>query len=312
MKIAILSRYQNTINRGAEVYVSELSKRLSQDNEVEVLFGKDADSLKKVLDGNFDIVLSINGGMQLLKASVGRFFKPYKLIISGQAGIGRGSIWNIVICQPDYFIALTSVMATWAKKWAINTQVVTIPNGVDLEKFRPLGRKIDFNLPKPIILSVGALTTYKHHERLINAVSELERGSLVIVGKGGRYKELKSKGDHLLNGRFKILDFSHQEMSEVFRGADLFSLPSWDREAFGIVYVEAMACNLPVVAPNDQTRKEIIREAGIFVDVANKKQYAQALHQALLRNWQNIPRRRAENFSWDEVARKYQDLFNLK
>ena len=48
MRIVFLSRYQNTINRGAENFVKELSKGLSKSFNVEILSGQEADNLSKV------------------------------------------------------------------------------------------------------------------------------------------------------------------------------------------------------------------------------------------------------------------------
>jgi len=59
MKIAFLSRYQNTIQRGAEIFVLELSTRLKKNHDVDILVGKDADSFTKILSG-YDVVIPIN------------------------------------------------------------------------------------------------------------------------------------------------------------------------------------------------------------------------------------------------------------
>jgi glycosyltransferase involved in cell wall biosynthesis len=83
---------------------------------------------------------------------------------------------------------------------------------------------------------------------------------------------------------------------------------SWDREAFGIVYLEALASNLAVVAPNDLARQEIVGQAGILIDPDNISQYANALAKALSRKWNNIPRTQAEKFSWQIVGDKYLKL----
>ena len=308
MRIAFLSRYQNTINRGAEVFVEELSSRLKKNHEVDIFNGSDADSLAKVLNGNYDIVIPINGGIQSLKASIGRLFKRYKVIISGQAGIGRGEIWNMVLAQPDVYVALTDYMAKWAKKWAWRTKVVKIPNGVDLSKFKPEGEKLDLNLERPIILSVGALTWYKHHERIIEAMCYLDKGSLLIVGEGEQKGELEERGNKMLGERFKIQSFNHLDMPKVYRSCDLFTLPSWSREAFGIAYLEAMASGLGVVAPDDQTRREIIKDAGIFVDSTDPINYAKIIEEALTIDWTKKAKAQAEKFSWDEITKDYEKI----
>lgn len=309
MKIVFLSRYQNVITRGAEVFVKELSSRLRRKYEVDILSGFDADSINKILSGNYDVVIPINGGSQSFKAFVGRLFKRYKVIISGQAGIGRGEIWNMVVTQPDIYVALTDYMAKWAKRWAWNSKVIKIPNGVDLVKFSPIGEKLDLELEKPVVLSVGTLTWYKHHDRAIDALCYLDKGSLLIVGEGEEKNQLEKKGKKKFGKRFKIQNFPYQEMPKVYRGADLFTLPSWNREAFGIVYLEAMASGLGIVAPCDLPRREIIGDAGIFVDVLNPLKYAQAIEKALRIDWSQRARMQAEKFSWDKIAKQYEEVF---
>ncbi|MBI2085866.1 glycosyltransferase, partial [Candidatus Daviesbacteria bacterium] len=257
MKILFLSRYQNKTARGAENFVSELANRLSNKHQVEIWSGQKADSFKKMLDGRFDLVIPVNGRFQAIKASLGRLPGGYKVLITGHSGKGWDDILNI-LAKPDIFVALTDYLADWAKKWAWGTRVVKIPDGVDLNKFKPEGEKIVFRLPKPIILSVGALVSYKYHDRVIRAVSKMRGASVLIVGKGPEKENLEKLGRDLLGNRFKLVSFEYEDMPKVYRSCHLFTLPSWDREAFGMVYLEAMASGLGVVAPDDLPRHEII------------------------------------------------------
>lgn len=320
MKIAFLSRYQQKLQRGAENFVSELSERLSGNHQVDVLSGLAADDLSGVKEGKYNIVIPINGGLQSFKASVGRITGKYilstkdcnstnyKLLITGHSGIGRDDIWNIAVCKPDVFVALTDYMAVWAKKWAWGSTVVKIPNGIDLNKFNPEGNKIEIDLPKPIVLSVGALVWYKHHEKVIRAMANLKDGSLLIVGEGPNKENLEKLGRDSLGNRFKLLQFPYEEMPKVYRSVDLFSLPSWNREAFGLVYLEAMASGLGVVAPRDLSRKEIVGNGGILTDTENAEKYSQAIKQALSIDWSEKSRVQAEKFSWEFVANEYEKL----
>lgn len=308
MRVAFLSRYQNTIQRGAENFVEELSKRLSKKYIVDVFWGDRADSLSEVVNGKYNIVIPINGRLQSLKASMGRFFGGYKLLISGHSGKGWDDIWNIAVAKPDVFVALTDYSADWAKQWAWGSKVVKIPNGIDTDKFSPYGEKIDFDLPRPIILSVGALVWYKYHEKAIDAVSKLDKGSLLIVGEGVKQTELIQIGQKKLGNRFKLANFRYEDMPKVYRSCDLFTLPSWSREAFGIVYLEAMASGLGVVAPDDLSRREIIGDAGMFVDIDNTNKYKDAIDKALKIDWSKGARNQAERFSWEKITKQYEEI----
>ncbi len=308
MKVLFLSRYQNSVERGAEVFVSELTQRLAVNHTVEIFSDKKADSLKDVLTAKADVVIPINGRIQSLKVSLGRFIGRYKILISGHSGKGWDDIWNIAIVKPDVFVALTDEMSNWVKRWAWGNKVVKIPNGVDLNKFSPKGEKIELNLKKPIILSVGALAWYKHHELEIKAVSKLNVGSLLIVGKGEGKPVLESLGRQLLGDRFKIMDFSYQDMPKVYRSCEIFTLPSWNREAFGIAYIEALASGLGVIAPDDLQRKEIIGGGGLFTDVNDSVRYAETIKRALEIDWSQKARTQSEKFSWEKIALEYEKL----
>lgn len=309
MKILFLSKYQKIINRGAETFVFELSEGLNKFFDVDILDGKDSCSLKEILQRKPDVVIPINGRKQSLFSSFGRIIGGYKLVITGQSGIGTDDIWNIVFTKPDLFVALTDHNAAWAKKWAWGSSIIKIPNGVDLNKFSPDGEKIKVDLPKPIILSVGALVWYKYHERVIKAVKEAGQASLLIVGKGPEKEKLEKLGKELLGERIKFQAFDYKDIPKLYRGCDLFTLPSWDREAFGIVYLEALASGLGVVAPDDSSRREIVGEGGLFTDVSDPKAYGRCINEALKIDWSKKARKQAEKFSWDIIVSKYKQVF---
>lgn len=307
MRIVFLNRYQDIFERGAEVFVKELSKRLSKNHVVDIFGGSDADSFTKVMDGKYDIVIPVNGRLQSLKVSMGRLMGEYEVLITGHSGVGRDDIWNILV-RPDVFVALTNYQLKWAKKWAWGSRLVKIPNGIDLNKFTPNGEKILIDLPRPIILSVGALVWYKFHDRVIKAVSRMDKGSLLIVGEGLLKSELEKQGKNLLGERFKIAKFSYQDMPKVYRSCDLFTLPSWDREAFGIVYLEAMASGLGVVAPDDEAREEIVGDGGLLVDVTDTEKYTETIEHALNLDWSRKARKQAEKFSWEKITKEYESV----
>ena len=131
-------------------------------------------------------------------------------------------------------------------------------------------------------------------------------------------KELKNKFIATypdLENRFEIKSVSYNEIKIYYSKCDVFSLPSLN-EPFGIAYLEALASNKPIVAPDDKNRREIIGNAGIYCDVTNSQEYAKALVNAINVRWNDIPRKRAELFNWDKIALKYveviESLMNLE
>jgi glycosyltransferase involved in cell wall biosynthesis len=304
LKIVFLNKYQGKVNRGAETFVAALSKRLSRNYNVDVI---SKINYRKILFGKYDVIIPTNGREQVFFIRIICWLTGAKMIVSGQSGPGADDKWNL-LCMPDAFVGLTDYQKNWAKKFNPLVNVVKISNGVDLDKFSPKVKPTKVNLKHPIILSVGALEEGKRLDLIIKAVAKTE-ASLLLIGKGKLESELNQMGKELLGDRFQIMSFSFDEMPDVYTACDLFTYPTVPWESFGIVMAEAMASGLPVVATDDPIRREIVGGAGLFVDPENTDLYAQNLQKALNKKWGNLPRKQAEKFSWDEIAKKYEKLF---
>lgn len=303
-KIAFLNKYQGKVNRGAETFVKEVSRRLSKDFMVDVISKV---NYLKLLITRYDIVVPTNGRLQVLITRLITWLKREKMVVSGQSGLGADDKWNL-LCLPDVFVALTHYQEEWARKFNHFIKITVIPNGVDLHKFNSQVAPLKINLAKPIVLSVGALEKNKRLDLLIKSVAKT-RSSLLIIGKGSIEKELTNLGNQIMPKRLKIMSLPHSDMPKVYTACDLFSYPTVPYESFGIAVVEAMASNLPVVAADDPIRRDIVGDAGFFVDPIDTNKYAQTLEKALHTKWGNKPRKQAENYSWDDIAKKYLKLF---
>ena len=180
---------------------------------------------------------------------------------------------------------------------------------VDSTRFTLEGSKLDFNLPKPIVLCVAWLNrnSHKRIELAIAAVARLPQASLLLCGDEpdrGYFQELGNK--ILGSKRFSLYYSNYEQMPEVYRSADVFTLPSLN-EPFGLAYLAPMASGLPVVATDHPMRRYLIGDGGLFCDVTNPESYADTIAQALNHNWGNKPRQQASKFNWDAIALNYRD-----
>ena len=347
MKIAFLSFYSGEVYRGVETYVHELSNRLvglghditvyqngpklKDSNYKTVTIGLKIDwsaksfgfpfinywsllvkkftqeSLKR-MDKGTDAIIAGNGQWGSLLCKLWALKNHKKLVISGQSGVGLEDRFNLYLF-PDAFVPISTRALKASRLRNPFVKSVYIPNGVDLSKFKPEGITHNIKLPRPIILIVGALFPYKRIDLAIKAVSRLGGASLLVIGKGPEHDRLLDLGSKLLGERFTILDLPFEDMPEIYRSADLFTLPSVAHQSFEIVLVEAMASGLGVVANNDPIRREIVGDAGLFVDPNDTEAYALALKKALAIKWGSKPRNQAGRFSWDDIATKYEKLF---
>lgn len=254
-----------------------------------------------LLFGDYELVFAQNGVWGAVVCRLVRFLKktPFIYLSAG------GKEPPIVRQKPDFYIALNPEIRDWIKNYHPEVKVSLIPYGVDLEKFSPSVLPIKLNLEKPIYLCVAALIPAKGIDLAIKAVSKLRKGSLLVVGDGPLKNELSELGSKLLGkGRFLLIKAPYEEMPSVYTACDVFTLPSKD-EPFGIVYLEALASGLPIVAPDDKSRRYIVGSAGILYAVENLKEYTSALRRAAELDFGNKPRKRAEKFNWEKIGEQY-------
>ena len=252
-----------------------------------------------------DIVIPINRGWQAALIRLFCWFKGVKMVVSGQAGYKDK--WSL-ITRPNVFIALNERNARWARKYSCGVRVEVIPNGVDMKLFKPSGKKMRLDLERPIILCVAGGEPYKRVEETVRAVRRLRKGGLLLVGGNERQEKL---GNELLGARFLRMKVAYGKMPDVYRAVDIFTLVSESSEAFALVYLEALASGLPVVAPDDNLRKELLGKKGIFVqDATDEKEYALKIVEAIRRGKSKPSKHWLKKFDWDKIAKKYQELFN--
>jgi len=179
MNIAFLCKYCGQVNRGAEVYVAELSKHLSA-------LGHNVNIYQDIfsdIESKTQIIISTNGRLDAILSKMWCLFHGAKLIISGQAGLGWDDKLNLWVF-PDVFVGLTEYQCRWARKVNPFVKVIKIPNGVDLDKFNPKVKPIKIDLPRPVILNVGEVLAFKRQQLLLQAAKKI-KASILLVGKGG-------------------------------------------------------------------------------------------------------------------------------
>jgi glycosyltransferase involved in cell wall biosynthesis len=158
----------------------------------------------------------------------------------------------------------------------------------------------------------GAVDEHKQAARALDAVARLAAdgrpASLLVLGDGPLAADLDRRaGERLPAGRYRRLTAPRTEMPGWYAAADVFTLPS-RTESFGLGYLEALACGLPCVAPDDAVRREVIGDAGLYADPGDAAAYAAALAAALDRDWGALPRRRAERFPFARTVEAWAGL----
>ena len=174
--------------------------------------------------------------------------------------------------QADVRIAIsTYVAATLAASGLDVCRTYVVRNGIDPTQWTPrLGRddaRRELGVPDgvPVILTACRLFSSKGPGELIRAVAAMESrqpdARLFIVGREmvpGYAAELAALARELGVGDRVTLLGHRPDMGRLMAAADVFAMPSVG-EPFGLVYAEAMAMELPVVALDHGGAPEVVQ-----------------------------------------------------
>ena len=171
-------------------------------------------------------------------------------------------------------------------------KVSVVPNGVDIEKFKPAGKEYArnmLNLPqdKKIVLFVGALKKIKGVDYLIEAAKNFLDTNirLYMVGRDdGMKKSLEKRAHELEIGNYIKFTgpLNHEDIPLWFSASDILVLPSLSEGRPNVV-LEAFACEVPVVATNVGGIPELIinGKTGYLVPAKNPKELSEKVNNLL-------------------------------
>jgi rhamnosyl/mannosyltransferase len=197
-----------------------------------------------------------------------------------------------------------------------------VPLSVDLEAIDsedPPPLNVSTN--KPIALFVGRLNYYKGVEYLIDAMENVD-ATLLIVGEGERQSLLRQRASKRgVEKRIQFLGYvSDTKLASVYRAADVFVLPSVEpSEAFGIVQLEAMARELPVINTSLPTGVPWVSQderTGLTVPPRDPTALADSINtllsdDALRRQYGKQARERVEKlFTRERMLKKIQKIYD--
>lgn len=197
---------------------------------------------------------------------------------------------------------------------SVKDKIITIPNTVDTNDFKP------GNIEKPEDtfrwFSLGKLNYVKGYDILLNAFSELKTKTdkntiLRIGGDGPEYKKLLQLRKFLKLGKNVVFlgKLSRHDVITEMQNAHAFVLPS-RFEAFGVVYIEAAACGLPVIGTDAGGQKSIInKNNGYIIEPENQNHLTNAMAE-LMKNYnsfnkQEIRELTIEKYNKTSIAKEY-------
>lgn len=180
-------------------------------------------------------------------------------------------------------------------------KILVVGNGVDSLKFSPVPKveaRASLGLPidSPVLVTIGGLVERKGFHRVIEVLPELRRQFpnliyLVVGGasaEGNRREDLEAQVARLgLMDAVRFLGALPSEQLHIpLSAADVFVLATRN-EGWANVFLEAMACGLPVVTTDVGGNREVVRDGrlGLVVPFDDSDALRQAISKALSKNW---------------------------
>ena len=197
-------------------------------------------------------------------------------------------------------------------------KVVVVPEPIDLADWRRRFAEVaGGRSARPTVLSVARMYPRKRLSDLLLAAAALREripdAQVRIVGEGPESTSLRALHRELRLDDAAVLlgEVTRRTLAVEYVSAHCFCLPTV-QEGFGLVFAEAMAAGLPVVACRAAAVPEIVedRQTGFLVDPRSPGQLAAAL-ETLLTNRQlseefgRVATQRVEAFGLEPVARRF-------
>lgn len=212
------------------------------------------------------------GGLAARKSDIPCIWHAQDLISERSLGIYRRAFGRAARWLPDQIIADGRSIAKQLPR-SLSSLVTVIPNGVDIDVFRPgldgSGVRQELGIPGDhlVVGQVGRMTPWKGQHYLIEAfarvandypkVSLLLAGAPVFDNDSYQRRLLSMAAGFGLQDRIKFAGYRH-DLPNVLAAMDIFAFTSTEKDTSPLALLSAMSCGLPIVAFEIQGVKELM------------------------------------------------------
>ncbi len=328
----MLNAYGSSFDRNADS-LSVQGGAFSIDAEVEI-YSKFARRI--AIRENFDVIhahdwLSIPAAMEAKKASGKPLIVHIHATEFDRTGFGNlnSAIYQVEregLRQADHIVAVSS----WTKNILVNMygvsseKVTVVHNGIDLDyaaiessenELLSAYKKRGFK----IVIMVGRITLQKGPDYFIETarrvINFMNNVFFIVVGSGDMERQIIERAAYLgISNKVLFAGFERGDnLKKIFRAADLLVMPSVS-EPFGIVPLEAISNDTPVLISKQSGVSEVLRHAlkADFWDsdeMANKI-VASLSHQSVRETLLAESRKEVGRLDWKNAAGKTVELYH--
>jgi glycosyltransferase involved in cell wall biosynthesis len=261
---------------------------------------------------NIPNVLTVHGG---------DLYDPSKFTSPHRHALLRAWVRNL-LQRADRFVGQsTNTLANVRNFYGLDLEGSRIPLGIKRPPEGSASRQdYGFNQDEVLLVSVGRLVARKATGQLIAMMDTLrnENVRLLVLGSGPQEQMLKKEVvERRLSSKVRFMGFVEElEKFRLLRLSDIYVSTS-QHEGFGLVFLEAMACGLPVICYDYGGQTDFLEDGttGYLAPLNDLKRFTDRL-LALMRD-SNLRRKmgqhnlqKAEGFFIDNCAKRYEAIFS--
>ena len=198
-----------------------------------------------------------------------------------------------------------------------SSNITVINNGLDYDEFAPISN-IERNKNR-LITTASADVALKGLDFSLKALKLLKKNNpkihLIIIGapkKNGHTEKLIKKLNIEDNVIFKK-NISKEKIRELYSTSSIAIVSSL-YEGFGYPVIEAMSCEVPLIATNISSIPELVRSYGILIDPQDEKKLSFNIEKVLnnyddykdnaIKGRQHV----IETFNWSKITAEYEKI----
>ena len=203
-------------------------------------------------------------------------------------------------------------------------EIRTVYNFIDSRQYRPVDSshmKEALGIPEgdKVVIHVSNFRKVKRIDDIIRSFKKINEeipSKLLLVGEGPEMSDMHALATELGVGTEVLFLGKRDDLPDLFSISDLNMLLS-EKEAFGLVLIEAMACGVPCVGSDIGGIPEVITdgENGFIRPLGDVDGFAEAALRILVdsdlasRFSEDAIRSVQERFSAEEIVRQYEELY---
>jgi glycosyltransferase involved in cell wall biosynthesis len=193
-----------------------------------------------------------------------------------------------------------------------------IPHGVDGDIFKRLPDKAllkeKYKLTnKFVAINVGQLIPRKKQVEAVKLLSGIKDAVLILVGKGPEEGNINRASIEFGVRLLHFQNITDEMLVELYNASDIY-LNTSILEGFGLTLLEAMSCEVPIIAYETADFKTIVEDSGIILDNGDAKGARDAIellkaNEDLRESLSKAAFRRSKEFTWQNVAKQHVKVY---